>query len=87
MSGMTCREAEMVERFEAGESVASIAQVMGLSHSTVKHVTSFFCTGIAPNGRYRRAMKKGSEALLNAICETRGPLWIDALLASQRQAS
>lgn len=67
MAGMTAREAEMVERFEVGQSRPQIAAEMGLTLGTVEKVTQYYCYGIVDNGSHRRKMIEASAQLRDAI--------------------
>ena len=82
--GMTPRETEMVERYESGQDFATIAAEMGITARVAEATCKYYTTGLAPNRKYSLAMKLGSDALLAAIAEARGPAWCDALIARQR---
>ncbi len=69
--GITRREAQAIERYEAGESVRQIAAGMGVSESTVKAILANLCHGLDDNGRHRRAMAAGSRELLARITRAR----------------
>lgn len=67
MVGMTNREIEMIERFEAGESIADIAKAMGVAVETVRRTTSYYTTGLADDGGNRVAMTACCRELLRRI--------------------
>ena len=68
---MTRRENEMIVRHEAGQTAEQIADEMGLRVNTVRHVVSYYTTGLVGDGGHGRMMAMGSKALLNAIRSTR----------------
>jgi len=69
---MTNREAEMVARSEAGESVDQIAAAMGLKPGYVDSTIKFYNSGMDDHARWRRAAAASDAAFRDAIARISG---------------
>lgn len=64
---ITRREQQIIDRWEAGLSVRTIAKQLGLAETYVKHTVAYLCTGLGIDRKAERQMVKGSRQLLTAI--------------------